>query len=678
MRLYTINNFFPLHGGRLNMSKILLVYPEMPKDTYWGFSGALPYIGKLASMPPLGLITVAALLPKADEVRLVDLNIEKLSDDDIAWSDVVFTSSMVVQRKSLDAIVRQVGAVGKSTNRKIPLVAGGPFPTQYYDQIDGVDHFVLGEAEPLAGGLGVLDAFLTDFARGEAKRVYARPVLRRRSGERKIDENSLDLLMGFAGSDGDIVQVADRPAMAGSPIPRFDLLKINAYASMAMQMGRGCPFDCEFCTEPALNGHTLRSKTSGQFVAELEAIHATGYHGGVFVVDDNLIGNRKSVKPVLRDVADFQKHAGYPFRLYTEADIGLSVDHELMGLMRDAGFDMVFVGIESPDRDVLRSMDKGQNVRVNLLDAVRSIQSYGMEVTAGFIVGNDADPPDICDKIFDFCQEAGIPTAMAGLLIVARGSRLDERMRREGRYLNDSLGNNTHSFSLNFVPQKAVDRALEQGIPTNLENLAYRAIVDEESSRIVQNYRLLLARLYDRSGKNYYARCSVLMDHLGPSPRPARDVHMNEVKALARSLAKQTVVRPGRFEYVKFLGRTLKDHPQLFPEAVAKAIYGDHFRAITHEALRNDADYNPLMIVRHLMSEFDAFRDQLTRVYHEYAAGDVHDRVREAVDGFYQHASEKLSVLPRRYRKNLLRWYHEGLAGIQGLQPSGGSCGYSL
>jgi radical SAM superfamily enzyme YgiQ (UPF0313 family) len=532
---------------------ILLVYPKIP-ETYWSFSYALPFIGKKASMPPLGIITVAAMIPNDYNLRLVDMNIEPLKDADFEWADVVFTSSMIVQKKSLEEVIK------KANSLDIPVVAGGPYPTQHFDQIKGVDHFILGEAES-----GVLEAFFNDFKNNRAKKAYVRQVIRKREGGREIDQQFLDsILRHFEKQDVDIQVAEERPSMSLSPIPRFDLLDMNAYISMALQESRGCPHDCEFCNEGALFGHQPRLKESDKMIEELEALHKLGFRGSIFYVDDNFIGNRKKIKEILPKVIEFQKKHNYPFTFYTEADISLALDEELMALMRDAGFNMAFIGLESPDEEVLRAMGKNQNVKINLSESVRKIQSYGIEVTAGFIVGNDNDPPDICDKIFDFCQKEGIVTAMVGLLNAMKGSRLYERLKREGRIRRDSTGNNTHNFELNFdhLPGK-----------------------DEE--KIISDYKNLLARLYDSSGDNCFRRINILMDRLGSHPKPAGTVRYAEIRALGISLAWQSFSSYGS-NYRKLIGHTLRHHRKIGPKAVHQAICAYHFIKMTKYALKAD------------------------------------------------------------------------------------------
>lgn len=543
--------------------RALIVYPEVEDDTYWSFRHILPWLGKRSPLIPLGPITVAASLPKGYDVRVVDMNVQTLEDADIHWADIVLTSSAVVQRDTHQDLVERVRSIGRS------VIAGGPYPTQFFDEVDA-DYLVLGEVES-----GVLQEFLFDFRAGRADRIYARPVLdRRRAAERTMDERQLERLVEMEGAR--ITVDEERPSLASSPIPRFDLLDLNQYVSAAIQTTRGCPHICNFCSEPALWGHRMRVKDPGQVVDELRAVRATGYQGTLFIVDDNFVGNRKEIKPVLDAIGRYQEEHGYPFQLYTEADILLATDDDLLARMRDAGFTMAFIGLETPDEHVLREMGKGQNVAIDLVTAVRKIQRHGMEVSAGLIVGTDADPPDINDRIVDFCAETGIPLAMAGLLTVARGSELYEGFKRAGRLREESTGNNLDA-TLNFVPKRACDRAAPDA-PSE-------ALIGEESARIVAGYKELLSRLYD--GEAYFARCATLRDNLGPRPKSSRRLGRSEVRAFANSMLRQLVGKPYSANYRSFLCRTLRDRPEFFPEAVSYGVKFHHFEQVTRRIVNS-------------------------------------------------------------------------------------------
>jgi radical SAM superfamily enzyme YgiQ (UPF0313 family) len=396
--------------------KALLVYPEHLPQTYWSFREALPYIERRAALPPLGLVTVAAMLPEHWELRLIDMNVAPLRDSDLLWADVVLTSTMVVQAPSLDEVVARCNRLG------VPVAAGGPYPSISPERLNGVDHVFIGEAE------GAIATFAEDLERGRAKPVY------RAEGFPDVDD---------------------------SPVPRFDLLDLEAYASMAVQHSRGCPFSCEFCDIWKLYGRRHRVKSPDRMTAELDALLAAGWRGAVFFVDDNFIGNRRLAKRSLAMLERWQRDHGFPFRFFTEASVNLGADDELMRPMRDAGFSFVFLGIETPSIESLLGANKPVNAKLDLLESVRNIQANGIEVSSGFIVGFDEDTDDIFDRQIAFIREAGIPIAMVGILTALQGTDLYERLRREGRLLGESFGNNTHAFEANFVTRMPADRLAE-------------------------------------------------------------------------------------------------------------------------------------------------------------------------------------------------------------------------
>ena len=493
--------------------KALLVYPEMPA-TYWSMRYAMPFLGRKAALPPLGLLTIAAMLPSSWDLKLVDLNVEPLDRKAVEAADLVLTSAMLVQQASLASLAALCREAGT------PLVAGGPFPTSCHDTIEGVNVFVLGEAEV------TLPGFLEDFLAGAPRHCYSDP---------------------------------GHPDLGGSPAPRYDLADPRNYAGAALQFSRGCPHDCEFCDIVELFGHRPRTKTPGQFLAELDRLYAHGWQGSLFVVDDNFIGNRRQVRRLLPELARWQQARHYPFTLFTEASLDLANDEALMKAMVDAGFNMVFVGIETPDQATLEAVEKHQNCRTDLLESVQTLQRHGLEVSGGFIVGFDDDRADIFDRQISFIEKAAIPTAMVGLLTALPNTRLYRRLSAEGRLLGLSTGgSNTEDLELNFRPRMDVD-LLRSG------------------------YRRILERLY--TPRRYFARCLRLLDRLKPGQSYCRKVRFMEVRALLQSLVRQSFSRYG-FAYWAYLLRGLARRPRMVAEIVAMAVKGHHFFTITRSLLR--------------------------------------------------------------------------------------------
>lgn len=504
-----------LEGMAAPRPRALLVYPEFP-PSYWDFRYALKLVGKRAPMPPLGLLTLAAMFPEAWELRLVDMNVSPLRDEDLDWADLVLTSTMVVQQRSLRDVLARCRALGK------PVVVGGPHPTSFSDDIIGADHILFGEVEE------IFPRFLSDWRAGVAKRVY-RPDA--------------------------------KPAITMTPVPRFDLIDLSVYGSMALQFSRGCPFDCEFCDITQLFGRVPRTKTNAQMLAELDRLYELGWRGPVFLVDDNFIGNRRAAMRLLPVVASWQRDRDYPFDLYTEASVNLAKHEALMHEMVDAGFSMVFLGIESPNPEALRRTRKLQNTARGeddyLLRAVRRIQEKGLEVTGGFILGLDGDGPEVFDAQIDFVQRAGIPIAMVGLLTALRGSHLYTRLEHEGRLLSESTGNNVE-IALNFEPE--LDRDV-----------------------LIDGYRRVLSTLYGPRLENYFARCRTLLSRLGPRPRRRRPTRA-EITGFLRSVWLQLFSRQGP-AYVKFLGRIALTDPSQFAQAARMSMKGWHFQRFTQQTL---------------------------------------------------------------------------------------------
>jgi radical SAM superfamily enzyme YgiQ (UPF0313 family) len=401
----------------------LLIYPRIP-DTYWSFRYALSLIGKRAAQPPLGLMTVAALLPRHWNRRLIDTNVEQLKDSDLAWADVALISGMHLQQEDLISIVQRCRARGLRT------VVGGPITSSLSASTLQADCVVIGEAEDLIAGLA------EDLERGTAGQVY---------------------------------QAAERPTMERSPLPDLSLIRMHRYSTMTVQYSRGCPFNCEFCDIIEIYGRRPRTKSVEQVLAELDQLREAGWRDAVFVVDDNFIGNKSRAKSLLSAMAEWGKVHGHPFRFTTEASLNLADDPELLRLMKDAGFTSVFLGIETPDECSLIANHKEQNVRRDMLESIGIIQKYGIEVMGGFILGFDTDREDVFDRMVEFIQKSAIPIAMVGLLQAMPGTQLFRRLRSEGRILHAGDGNNT-DCQLNFLPRMNATRLVE-GYRTVLQRI---------------------------------------------------------------------------------------------------------------------------------------------------------------------------------------------------------------
>ena len=386
--------------------KILLVYPRSP-ETFWSFKHVMHFLGKKAAFPPLGLLTVAAMLPAEWDLRLVDLNVQKLTDRDIRWADYVMISAMIVHRESVREIIARCRAAGRS------MIAGGPLFTTGSREFPEIEHFVLGEAET------VMPQLVRDLRNGAPQPFY---------------------------------QCEERPDLSLAPIPRWDLIDLRHYVTMSVQFSRGCPFNCEFCDIIIMNGRVPRTKPAPQLIAELEALRRRGWQDMVFIVDDNFIGNKRCSRQLLREIIQWRKATGARMGFLTEASVNLADDPELCELMAQAGFKKVFLGLETPSAASLQECQKIQNTKKDLTESVKIIQRSGMEVLGGFIVGFDSDTTDIFHQQFQFVQRSGVVVAMVGLLTALPGTQLHKRLLKEGRMESGASGNNTQA-ELNFTPR---------------------------------------------------------------------------------------------------------------------------------------------------------------------------------------------------------------------------------
>jgi radical SAM superfamily enzyme YgiQ (UPF0313 family) len=482
-----------------------MVYPEFP-DTFWGFKRALPFQGKRSAYPPLGLLTVAALLPQNWQKRVVDLTVRRLRDADLDWADVVFISGMMVQGPSMQE------QIARARRRGLRTVVGGPITSAQPATIAEADHIVEGEAEE------IIPELAADLERSAARPYYKKLQL---------------------------------PDLTQAPLPDMHLADLRRYSAMAVQYSRGCPFTCEFCDIIEIYGRRPRTKTPEQILAELEQIYGLGWRGPVFLVDDNFIGNKKNVKILLPRLIQWMRDHRFPFSLYTEASLNLAEDPELLRLMREAHFTRVFLGIETPVAECLKETTKFQNLRGDLLESVHLIQSYGIEVMGGFIVGFDNDPADVFERQIQFIRDAAIPLSMVGLLNALPNTQLWRRLKSEGRLLKESLGNNT-LLDLNFIPKM-------------------------DAQQLLDGYRRILETIY--RPKEYFERASAFLTQLGAAAKAP--VVFADIMAVVRSLWVQGLRSNYRREYWKFIVQALRRHRQHFDKAFTLAIMGHHFFELT-------------------------------------------------------------------------------------------------
>ena len=484
--------------------KILLVYPKYP-DTFWSFNHALRFIGKKAAFPPMGLLTVAAMLPKQWNLKLVDLNVSALKDEDILWADYVFVSGMTVQKESAKKIIARCLQLGRK------VVAGGPLFTAEPHDFPEVHHLVLNEAEI------TLPKFLCDLDLGCPKPVY-------RSTE-WADINT-------------------------SPVPRWDLIDFKNYATMCIQFSRGCPFNCEFCDITVHYGRVQRAKSVENILIELDALYQRRWRRGVFFVDDNFIGNKKRIKnELLPAIIQWRKRKKHPFIFSTQASINLADDDTLIHLMVEAGFDMVFVGIETPDKENLIACGKLHNVRNDLLADVKKLHSAGLQVQAGFIVGFDSDKRDIFIRMSQFINESGIVTSMVGLLNAPPGTRLYNRLIKENRIIKGITGDNT-DFSMNFLPK-----------------IDYKVLVN--------GYKKIISDIYQP--KAYYDRIRTFLRSYRLKNKYNNGLSITSLRAAVMSIYKLGIRKGVRRHFWKLLMWTLIRRPRLIPHAMMMTIYGAHF-----------------------------------------------------------------------------------------------------
>jgi radical SAM superfamily enzyme YgiQ (UPF0313 family) len=393
--------------------RVLLLYPKFPKS-FWSFEKTLELVNFKAQLPPLGIVTVAAILPQTWEFKLVDLNIREVTEEEWAWSEVVILSAMIVQKDDFLAQIQE------AKKRQKIVAVGGPYPTAlpHEAQNSGADFLILDEGEI------TLPLFVEALERGETS--------------------------GMIRSNG------EKPAVTDTPIPRFDLLELDAYAEMSVQFSRGCPFQCEFCDIIVLYGRKPRTKTPAQLIAELQYLYDLGWRRSIFMVDDNFIGNKRNVKLLLQELKPWMESHQYPFSFATEASVDLAQDPELMAMMVDCNFGAVFLGVETPDTDSLSLTKKFQNNRDPLAESVKQIARAGIRVMAGFIIGFDGEKKGAGERIVQFVEETAVPTALFSMLQALPDTALWHRLQKEGR-LRSFKSNGHQTTLMNFVPTRPLE-----------------------------------------------------------------------------------------------------------------------------------------------------------------------------------------------------------------------------
>ncbi|NQV34655.1 MAG: DUF4070 domain-containing protein [Phycisphaeraceae bacterium] len=483
---------------------ILLINPEVP-STFWSLKYALKFVSKKALLPPLGLMTVAAMLPVVWKQKLVDMNITRLRDRHLRWADLVFITGMAIQRKSVDHVIERCQRLN------VKIVAGGPLFTAFPEAYLAIDHLVLKEAEI------TLPLFLSDLEAGCPAPYYT---------------------------------TREKPNLNESPIPKLDLINMKQYAMMGIQYSRGCPFNCDFCDVTRLFGHVLRTKTKAQIIAELDSIYAAGWRADLFFVDDNFIGNKRVLKDeLLPAMIQWMEEKKYPFHLNTQASLNLADDEALMRLMVRAGFNCVFIGIESPDETSLTECHKMQNTGRDIVAAIKKVQQFGMQVQAGFIVGFDSDKSGVFDRMINLIQDSGVVTAMVGLLNAPRGTALYKQMLSQNRLTRPPTGDNM-DCTMNFLPRM-------------------------DMNELLRGYQKVLTTIY--APKNYCLRVRTFLDNYSFSQTIPARFRISSLKAFLKSTWHIGLLGQGRKHYWRLMFWALKK-PRRLPLAIHFSITGYHYR----------------------------------------------------------------------------------------------------
>lgn len=488
--------------------KALLIYPIFP-PTFWSYDKILELVNRKVLLPPLGLITVAAILPQEWEFKLVDRNIRPVTEAEWAWADLVIFSAMIVQKDDLlDQII-------EAKQRGKLVAVGGPYATSVPDepQNAGADFLVLDEGEI------TLPMFVEALQRGETSGV---------------------------------IRTTEKPDVTTTPIPRFDLLELDAYDSMSVQFSRGCPFQCEFCDIIVLYGRKPRTKTPAQLLAELDSLYDLGWRRGVFMVDDNFIGNKRNVKLFLQELKIWQAEHQYPYRFNTEASIDLAADQELMDLMVECNFDAVFLGIETPDEDSLQLTKKFQNTRTSLVDSVETIIKTGLRPMAGFIIGFDGEKKGAGDRIVRFAELTAIPTTTFAMLQALPNTALWHRLQKEGRLRENKDGNINQTTLINFIPTRPLEDMANEYVE------AFWALYEPKS---------YLDRVYRCFLKLGAPKCKA----------PAKFPSWIDLRALGIVIWRQGVKRDTRWKFWHHLFSIIKNNPEVWEHYLTVCAHNEHF-----------------------------------------------------------------------------------------------------
>ena len=510
--------------------RTLFVYPEFPK-TFWSYEKILELVNRKVLLPPLGMCTVAALLPQDWEMKLVDRNVREVTEEEWSWAELVIISGMIVQKDDMAV------QIGKAKQRGLPVAIGGPFASSTPDapELDLADFKILDEGEI------TLPMFLEALERGDTK--------------------------GRFTSEG------DKPDVPATPIPRFDLLQLDAYDSMSVQFSRGCPFNCEFCDIIVLYGRKPRTKTPEQLVAELQYLYDLGWRRSIFLVDDNFIGNKRNAKLLLPQIRTWQEERGYPFSFATEASVDLADDDEMMRMMHDARFESVFLGIETPDEASLETARKVQNTRNPLDAAVDRITANGIRVMAGFIIGFDGEKDGAGRRIVDFVTRTGIPAAMMGMLQALPKTALWARLEREGRLIQgeDAAKGVNQTNLLNFEPTRPIRDIANEYVE------AFCALYEPNA---------YMDRVY-----SYYLKMG--------APRwkaAAKLPTWIDIKALSTVVWRQGIKRDTRSRFWKYMFGMARHNPALLEQFLVVLAHNEHFleyRSIVQQEIREQLESLP-------------------------------------------------------------------------------------